>query len=247
MARLLVLKFGGHALATPARVRLAARRIAGWRRRGVRVVTVVSAPAGLTDRLLGAAARCSAAPAGRELDRLLCTGEDRSAALLALALAARDVPARSLTGPEAGLRAEGDFGSGRITALDPATIRGVLDQGVVPVVAGFQAGRADGECVTLGRGGSDLTAVVLATALGAGECHLIKDVNAVHTHDPRHSPDAQPIPTLTYDGLLHLTHTGARVVHAGAAAHAQKAGLVLRVYGYRAPLLGSGTRIGAAA
>ncbi len=247
MSRLLLLKFGGHALANPARVRLAARRLAAWRRRGAEVVAVVSAPAGYTDRLLGAATRCSPATTSRELDRLLCTGEDRSAALLALALEGLDVPSRRLRGAEAGLRATGSFGAGQVTAVDPAPVRRLLNQGIVPVVAGFQAARADGESVTLGRGGSDLTAVVLATALGAMECHLIKDVNGVHAQDPRRSPHAAPLHSLSHDELVHLAHSGARVIHAGAAAHAQRVALTLRVYSYRAPLLGSGTRIGAAA
>jgi aspartate kinase len=247
MSRLLVLKFGGHALANPARIRIASRRIAAWRRRGVHIVAVASASAGLTDRLLGAAARSGSSAPGRELDRLLCTGEDRSATLLALALTTLGVPARSLRGGEAGLIASGDFGSGQVHATDTAPVRTLLDQGVVPVVAGFQAARGDGESVTLGRGGSDLTAVVLATALGAAECHLIKDVNGVHTRDPRHAADATPIHSLSHDQLLLLARAGARVVHAGAAAHARNAALELRVYSYRAPLTEGGTRIGAAA
>jgi len=247
MARLLVLKFGGHALATPARIRIAARRIAAWRKRGVSIVAVASAPAGLTDRLLGTAAHHTSTRSHRELDRLLATGEDRSAALLALALEALDVPSRSLRGTEAGLIAAGEFGAGQVTAVDTASLRDLLDQGVVPIVSGFQAARADGECVTLGRGGSDLTAVVLAAALGAAECHLIKDVNGIHTRDPRQAVDATPIRSLSHDQLLLLARSGARVVHAGAAAHARSAALELRVYSYRAPLTAGGTRIGAAA
>jgi aspartate kinase len=247
MSRLLVLKFGGHALANPARVRLAARRIAAWRRHGAEIVAVVSAPAGLTDRLLRSAARCSSTTSSRELDRLLCTGEDRSAALLSLALEALQVPSRSLRGPEAGLSATGDFGAGHITAVDPAPVRRLLNQRLVPVVAGFQAVRTDGESITLGRGGSDLTAVVLAAALGANECHLIKDVNGIHTHDPRHAPHAAPVDALSHDELVQLARSGARVVHPGAASHAQHAALTLRVYSYRAPLRDGGTRIGAAA
>ncbi len=247
MSRLLVLKFGGHALANPARVRVAARRIAAWRKRGVHIVAVVSAPAGFTDRLLAAAARSATTASHRELDRLLCTGEDRSAALLALALTTLGVPARSLRGAEAGLIASGDHGAGHVTDVDTAPLRELLDQGIVPIVAGFQAGRPDGEHVTLGRGGSDLTAVVLATALGASECHLIKDVNGVHTRDPRHAADAKPIASLSHEQLLLLARSGARVVHAGAAAHARSSALALRVYSYRAPLAAGGTRIGAAA
>ena len=247
MSRLLVLKFGGHALATPARVRLAARRIAAWRRRDVRIVAVASAPAGLTDRLLASAARVSSPAAHRELDRLLATGEERSTALLALALSAIGVPAQSLRGAEAGIQAGGDFGSGHVTEVDVSPLLRLLDHGLVPVVAGFQAARLDGETVTFGRGGSDLTAVVLASALRADECHLIKDVDGVHTQDPRQSPLALRLPALSHDDLLHFARSGARVVHAGAAQHARNTAIELRVYSYRAPLDGSGTRIGAAA
>ena len=247
MARLLVLKFGGHALANPTRVRIAARRIAAWRRRGVDVVAVASAPAGLTDRLLASAARVSSPAAHRELDRLLATGEDRSTSLLALALAAIDVPAKSLRGVEAGIQAGGDFGSGHVTEVDVTPLLALLGQGVVPVVAGFQAARLDGETITFGRGGSDLTAVVLASALRADECHLIKDVDGVHTHDPRQAPQALRIPSLSHDDLLHFARSGSRVVHAGAAQHARNTAIELRVYSYRAPLDGTGTRIGAAA
>ena len=247
MSRLLVLKFGGHALANPARVRIAARRIAAWRRCGVRIVAVASAPAGLTDRLLASAARVSSPAAHRELDRLLATGEDRSTALLALALSAIGVPARSLRGAEAGLQASGAFGSGNVTEVDVSPLLGLLEQGIVPIVAGFQASRIDGETITFGRGGSDLTAVVLASALRADECHLIKDVDGVHTHDPRQAPQALRIPSLSHDDLLNFARSGARVVHAGAAQHARNTAIELRVYSFRAPLDGTGTRIGAAA
>jgi aspartate kinase len=133
MSRLLVLKFGGHAVANPARVRAAARRIAAWRRRGVRIVAVASAPAGLTDRLLASAARVSSPAAHRELDRLLATGEERSTALLALALSTIGVPAQSLRGAEAGIQASGGFGSGHVTEVDVSPLLRLLDQGIVPV------------------------------------------------------------------------------------------------------------------
>lgn len=247
---LLVLKFGGHALATPSRIRLAARRIAAWRRLGRDVVAVASAIGGSTDRLLQVAASLCGpgeSEVGRELDRLLCTGEDRASALLALALSARGIPSRSMRGGEAGLVAEGPHGAARLLEVRPQVLCDLLRKSAVPVVSGFQAVRLDGEAVTLGRGASDLTAVVLASALHADECHLIKNVPAIHDQDPVTSPAARPYAHLSHQELARLAAAGARVVHAGAARHAERRTVPIRVYSYRAPLHGTGTRIGEAA
>jgi len=204
---------------------------------------VVSAAGRSTDAILARAARVTgggaAAAAGRELDRALATGEDRSAALLALALAALGVSARSLRGGEAGLRAEGEFGAGRIAEVSGWRLFALLDAGIVPVVSGFQALREDGETVTLGRGASDATAVALAAALGA-ECHLITDVPAVFDRDPREDCAARPYGQLEHAQLAALADAGAKVVQAEAARLAQSAGVPLRVYGYAAPLSGRG-------
>jgi aspartate kinase len=181
----------------------------------------------------------------RELDRALATGEDRSTALLAATLWGLGVAARSLRGGEAGVRAEGGFGTGRIVMVDPRPIHHLLDQGVVPVVSGFQGRRSDGETVTLGRGGSDTTAVAIAAALGA-ICHLVSDVPAVYDRDPNRDPSAHPFASLGHGELVALIDGGERVIHPSAAELARDASVPLRLYHFRAPLAGSGTRIEAA-
>ena len=241
----LVIKFGGTSLATPARVRRAARRVAAHHARGRRVVAVVSATGHTTDGILRRLGALGAA-AGRESDRALATGEDLSAALLACALLARGVAARSLRGAEAGVAAEGGHGAGRIARVDTVALEALLARGVVPVVSGFQAGRGDGETLTLGRGGSDTSAVALASALGA-DCHIVTDVAAVCDRDPRLHPDARPLAALDHAALLRLVSAGAEVVHPAAAELAQKHAVPLRIYHHRAPLSGrGGTRVGPA-
>lgn len=255
MSDVVVLKFGGTSVATPARVRRAARRVAAHVRRGRRVVAVVSAAGAATDRILTAVARLgrpdlqttlqpleAVAGRAREVDRALATGEDRSAALLGLALWRLGVPARSLRGGEAGVRADGAFGGGRIARVDATQLRALLAAGVVPVVSGFQGERADGETVTLGRGGSDTSAVAVAAALGA-VCHIVTDVDAVYDRDPRVDPDAQPFAVLDHAALTALVERGAQVVHPSAAHLAAEAGVPLRVYHFRERLARRGTRI----
>jgi aspartate kinase len=239
VSTVLVVKFGGTSLGTAARVRRAARRLRAHARAGRRVVVVVSAAGGATDRIARLLAAVSRGrPAPRETDRALATGEDLSAALLASALAALGVPARSLRGGEAGVRAEGGHCGGRIARVDPAPLRALLDAGIVPVVSGFQGARADGETVTLGRGASDLSAVAIAAELGAAECHIITDVEGVFDRDPRIDDTARFFPRLTHGELLRLAESGAKVVHAEAAREAQRTGVPLRIHHFRAPLEG---------
>ena len=242
----LVIKFGGTSLGSPARVRLAARRVAALVRRGRRPVVVVSAMGHATDRivrLLSAASPCGR-PEPREADRALATGEDLAAALFASTLTAVGVPARSLRGGEAGVRAEGGYCGGRIASVDPRRLRDVSRAGVVPVVAGFQGERADGETLTLGRGGSDTSAVALAAALGPVPCHIVTDVDAVFDRDPRADSAARPLAVLSHAALLRLASAGARVVHPAAAELALAHGVPLHVYHFRAPLSGrTGTRV----
>jgi aspartate kinase len=252
---IIVLKFGGTSLATPGRVRLAARRVRTHVRGGRRVVVVASAAGRATDGILARAARLAPprqpdvpgtdTEGARELDRALATGEDRSTALLAATLWGLGVAARSLRGGEAGVRAEGGFGTGRIVMVDPRPIHHLLDQGVVPVVSGFQGRRSDGETVTLGRGGSDTTAVAIAAALGA-ICHLVSDVPAVYDRDPNRDRSAHPFASLGHGELVALIDGGERVIHPSAAELARDASVPLRLYHFRAPLAGSGTRIEAA-
>ncbi|HUP89908.1 MAG TPA: hypothetical protein VM100_11170 [Longimicrobiales bacterium] len=231
---LVVLKFGGTSLANPARIKRAAKRVRAHLRQGKRVVAVVSATGQTTDKILNWLDAVGAHNS-REYDRALATGEDLSATLLASALAALDVRAQSLRGGEAGLRAAGAFGAGKLAHLDTTHINTLLDHGIVPVVSGFQAQRADGETVTLGRGGSDATAVFIAGVLNAEACHIITDVNAVCDVDPNTSPAAIPLPELTHDALVEITEAGGEVVQPAAARFAQAYHTKLFVYHYSAP------------
>ena len=245
--RPLVLKFGGTSLGTPARMRRAARRVAAHVRRGRAVTTVVSATGHTTDRILAwmEALGTGAGPDEhlREADRALATGEDLAASLFAAALWREGVRAVSLRGGEAGVMVEGPFGAGRIREVHPGPLRALLAAGVVPVVAGFQGVRRDGETVTLGRGGSDTSAVAIAAALGAA-CHIVTDVEAVHARDPREDAGAPAFLHLTHAALVALAEEGAKVVHPAAARLAQTMDVPLRVYSFRAPLRGpAGTRV----
>ena len=236
-----VVKFGGTSLGTPARIRRAAERVATLRRQGRRVVAVVSARGHTTDRILkdlGLLGAGTAASARRETDRVLATGEDLSAGLLAATLNGLGVPARSLRGGEAGILAEGGFGEGRIREVDPTPLMELLSAGIVPVVSGFQGERADLETVTLGRGGSDTSAIAIAAALGPAPCDIVTDVDSVYDRDPRQDPSARPFAELTHRELLDLTAAGAQVVHPEAARLAQRHEVPLRVYAYSAPVSG---------
>ncbi|HET9986065.1 MAG TPA: hypothetical protein VFQ38_20865 [Longimicrobiales bacterium] len=238
---LVVLKFGGTSVGNPRRIRRAAKRVRRHVRRGERVVVVVSAAGQSTDRILRwhravAPAAAPGSAVARELDRALATGEDLSAALLASALLALGVPAISVRGGEAGIEGVGPFGGGTIRRLAGGRLRELLERGVVPVVSGFQAALPDGETVTLGRGGSDTSAVFLAGALGAAGCHIVTDVDAVYDRDPRLHPDARRIDRISHEALVDLTEGGAQVVHPAAARFAGAFGTPLLVYSYAAPL-----------
>jgi aspartate kinase len=242
----IVVKFGGTSLGTAARVRRAARRVARRVSAGTPVLVVVSARGQTTDRILSDLARLGRVDAAdRETDRALSTGEDLSAALLAAALAALGVKAVSLRGVEAGIHAGGAFGRGRIERVVPGRLRVLLSAGSVPVVSGFQGGRADGETVTLGRGGSDTSAVALAAALGPVPCEIVTDVEAVCDRDPRINRDARRYASLSHAELRRLAEAGAEVIQPEAARLAERLGVPLRVYSFRAPLADGpyGTRI----
>lgn len=258
----LVVKFGGTSLQDAERIRRAARRVAWHVAVGRRVVVVVSALGRTTDHLLslvaGTRGETADRPvrarwpgrAGREADRALATGEELSAALLSAALDSLGVLARSLRGGEAGVAAAGEFGSGSIVKVRAAPLLALAREGVVPVVAGFQGARVDGETVTLGRGGSDTTAVAVAGALaeelGAPvPCDIVTDVDGVYDRDPNEEPDAVALAELTHDELLELARGGAKVVHPEAARLARERGVPLRVYHFDAPddVGGAGTRV----
>ena len=184
-ARVIIQKYGGTSVGTPARIRKVAARIAETVREGERVVVVVSAMGQTTDQLIALAHRVTASPPARELDMLVANGETISAPLLAMCLAALGVPAISLTGLQAGVRTSGHHSKARIRAVETDRLRAELEAGRVCVVAGFQGVTEDLEITTLGRGGSDTTAVALAAALNASVCEIYTDVDAIYSADPR--------------------------------------------------------------
>lgn len=210
-----VQKFGGTSIGSSERMRSVAGRIRDEVERGSQLAVVVSARGESTDELLGLAAEVARHPErhGRELDRLLATGETQSIALLALALAELGIRARSFSGAEAGIRTSGRFGRARIEALHPERVRAVLDAGEVAVVAGFQGKNEQGDVQTLGRGGSDTTAVALAAALGAQRCDIFTDVEGVYSADPRLVPDAVLLERVSYAEMMEMAWRGAKVMH----------------------------------
>jgi aspartate kinase len=225
-APLVVQKFGGSSLADADRIRRVARRIARERAAGSDLVVIVSAMGDTTDELLGLAAAITDTPDERELDMLLATGEHQSATLVSMALHALGVAAISLSGPQAGITTDGRYGRARIASIEPARIRTELEQGKVVIVAGFQ-GRAatepgdqlagqDADITTLGRGGSDTTAVALAARLGAVRCQIFTDVRGIYTADPRLVPDARQLKIVGYEEMLELAHQGAQVMQTRA-------------------------------
>lgn len=232
----LVVKFGGDALATPQRIAAAAHRVAIRRQAGP-VVAVASARRGVTDHLLGLveqvrdAVRPEGGPSpanGRAAaDRAVASGELVAASLLAAALEELGIPAAVLDAREAGLHSDGHAGGASLTALRPARLVRLLARGVTPVVTGFQ-GWHRGRLTTLGRGGSDITAVALAAALEAGSCELVKDPGALHTADPRLVPEARPIREASHRFVTELALAGARVIHHAAASRAERDGVRLR-------------------
>ncbi|WP_018685547.1 aspartate kinase [Actinokineospora enzanensis] len=234
----LVQKYGGSSLSTLDRVRGVARRVAAAHTGGRPTVVVVSARGDTTDALIGEAAALGTAPDARELDQLLATGECASAALLAIGLRGLGVPAVSLTGRQAGIRVAGRHGAGRIDEIDTTRLERVLAGGSVAVVAGFQGtvgtyGADDvddaDDVVTLGRGGSDTTAVALAAAIGARDCEIYTDVDGIYTADPRIVPTARKIPFVRPDVMAEMAFAGARVLHSRSVELAAMAGVPVHV------------------
>ena len=217
---LVVQKYGGSSLATADRIRHVARRVARERGRGTDLVVVVSAMGDATDELLGLAAAITDDPDPRELDMLLATGEHQSATLASMALHALGVAAISLTGAQAGIRTDTSHGRARIANVDPARVRRELVAGRVVIVAGFQGAtdesHAAAEVTTLGRGGSDTTAVALAARLGADRCEIYTDVEGIFTADPRVVPEARLLPVVGYEEMLELAGQGAQVIQTRA-------------------------------
>jgi aspartate kinase len=211
----LVQKYGGTSVDGPERIREVAKRVAEARSAGNDTVVVVSAMGHSTDELMSLAQQVSATPNRRELDMLLTTGERVSMALLAMALHDLGIEAISFTGSQSGILTEGPHSAARIVDIRPDRIRAELARGRVVIVAGFQGvDPRTKEITTLGRGGSDTTAVALAAALAPASCEIYTDVSGIHTADPRVAPNARPIATLDYATCSTLAHLGGRVLHA---------------------------------
>lgn len=217
-SKLLVQKYGGSSVGSVERIAAVVARIARDRAAGRDVVAVVSAMGDTTDDLLALAASVTggALPNAREQDALLATGEIQSAALLAMALIARGTDAISLSGAQAGISADGTYGKGRIAGIEPRRVRAELDAGRVVIVAGFQGVSEGSETTTLGRGGSDTSAVALAAALGADRCQIFTDVRGVYTADPRAVPTARQLSVVGYEEMLELANQGAQVMQTRA-------------------------------
>ncbi len=226
---LIVQKFGGSSLADTERIRMAAQRTAALQRSGHKVVTVVSAQGDTTDELLMRARRVSPDPGGRELDALLATGEQCSAALMAMMLQGMGCPAVSLSGWQAGLVTDDVYGNARLVGLRGDRILRELNAGRCVVVAGFQGLSGGGDVTTLGRGGSDTTAVALAAWLGAERCLIYTDVDGVYDKDPRKHADAVRYERIGYDAMLKLARSGAQVLHDRCVELAKAHGVAITV------------------
>jgi aspartate kinase len=227
--RLIVQKYGGTSVGSPERIRNVARKILETQSAGCRVVAVVSAMAGVTDNLIKLASETSPRPEEREMDMLLATGEQAAIALVAMAINSLGGKAISLTGAEAGILTDRAHTRAKIANITPRQIHALLAEDYIVVVAGFQGQNADGETTTLGRGGSDLTAIALAGALEADACQIFTDVDGVFTCDPRVVSDAKKLDEVSYDELLEMAGSGSKVMQSRAVEFAKKFGVEFEV------------------
>jgi aspartate kinase len=227
---LIVAKFGGSSVADAAGILRVAKRIADTKRAGNEVVVVVSAMGDTTDDLIDLAKQVSPNPPGRELDMLLTAGERISMAVLAMAINDLGFEARSYTGSQAGLITDSSHGKARIVDVTPGRIQEALRENAIPIVAGFQGVSQDTKDITtLGRGGSDLTAVALAAALYADVCEIYTDVDGIFSADPRIAPRARQVPRITYDEMMELAAAGAKVLHLRCVEYAKRFDLPIHV------------------
>jgi len=227
---LIVAKFGGSSVADAAGILRVAKRIADTKRAGNEVVVVVSAMGDTTDDLIDLAKQVSPNPPGRELDMLLTAGERISMAVLAMAINDLGFEARSYTGSQAGLITDSTHGKARIVDVTPGRIQEALRENAIPIVAGFQGVSQDTKDITtLGRGGSDLTAVALAAALYADVCEIYTDVDGIFSADPRMVPRARQVPRITYDEMMELAAAGAKVLHLRCVEYAKRFDLPIHV------------------
>jgi aspartate kinase len=238
---LIVQKYGGSSVGSVARIHAVAAQVRALADEGHRVAVVVSAMGDATDRLIELAREVCADPDPREMDALLATGEMVSTALLAMALRKSGRAARSYNALQLPIETSGAAGRARIERVGCEGLRNDLAKGTVPVVAGFQGRGANGDLMTIGRGGSDTTAVALAVVLGADECQILTDVDGVYTTDPRMVPGARRLPTVSFEEMLELAGQGSRVLHLRAVEFAARHGMRLRVLSSFEP--GPGTLI----
>jgi aspartate kinase len=224
-----VMKFGGTSVATPEKILLAAQRAMAEQKSGAHVAVVVSARGHTTDELIELARKVHPNPPGRELDMLVATGEQESIALLAMAIDHLGGSAESLTGGQVGIETDSIHGKARIRRIETERIQRAFDQGKIAIVAGFQGVDADRNITTLGRGGSDTTAVAIAAALRADICEIYTDVDGVFSTDPRIVPNARKLEQISYDEMLELASVGAGVMHSRSIEFAKKFGVVIHV------------------
>ena len=226
---LIIQKYGGTSVGTVERINAVADRVISSKKQGHDVIVVVSAMSGETNRLTALAEAISPRPKGRELDVLLSTGEQVTIALLSMALEAKGSPARSYTGSQVKILTNSVHNKARILNIDENRLRDDLDQGRIIVIAGFQGVDENGDITTLGRGGSDTTAVALAAALKADECQIYTDVDGVYTTDPRIVAEARRLKSITYEEMLEMASLGAKVLQIRSVEFAQKYNVPMRV------------------
>ena len=229
MGRLVVQKYGGSSVANAERIKNVAKRVAGYRKKGDDLVVVVSALGDTTDELIALAAKITDNPPEREMDMLLSTGEQISVALLAMAIHELGYEAISLTGSQVGIITDTAHTKARIVNIEQEKIRRELKKGNIVIVAGFQGMTPENDITTLGRGGSDLTAVALAKTLSADECEIYTDVEGIFTTDPRIEPKARKIESITYDEMLEMASLGAQVMQSRSIEVAKKFNVPIQV------------------
>jgi aspartate kinase len=226
---LIVQKYGGTSVGTTDRIKNVAARVAKYHAKGDKVVVVVSAMSGVTDNLIKLAKEIMPLPSEREMDVLLATGEQQTIALTAIALHNLGIKAVSLTGAQAGITTDVVHTKAKIHNIAPKKVFELLKQGSVVIVAGFQGETPEGQITTLGRGGSDLTAIALAAALKADLCQIYTDVDGVYTTDPRIVPNAKKLQEISYDEMLELASLGAKVMQSRSVEFAKNFGVVFEV------------------
>jgi aspartate kinase len=226
---LIVQKYGGTSVGTPERILEVARRLLRTQHAGNRVVAVLSAMSGVTDNLINLARQVAPHPAEREMDVLLATGEQTTIALTAMAINGLGGHAVSLTGPQAGIVTDGVHTKAKISTITPKRIHTFLDSGNIVIVAGFQGETLEGLITTLGRGGSDLTAIALAASIRADLCQIFTDVDGVYTCDPRIVKNARKIPEISYDEMLEMASLGSKIMQSRSVEFAKKFAVVFEV------------------